>query len=903
MKKYLKKILTLSSFFPLVSFAFYSFSFIQRESFLTNNDKEQVYEGNVIHRDFRSNEVLPTKYDPRGTEFDAPVKNQATDPLCWAFSTASLAENNLLKNKIYPDINKNNIRDISINANNINFATRNWLKEADKLNLTFDDYKESDLVSGFYTSYANVKLSMWYGTMVFEKEMPANKGNEYGTSAAYLNEYVFLDDNNKTIDNIKQAIKKYGGVTFSYNSAILSTNGSNYYNLKKGTVTHNSVIVGWDDTISKDLFTRGDTPSRDGAWIVKNSWGPGAHDDGYYYASYDSYIVDVTAANYGSPNEYRDANYYHYDVNYESYTLPIIKESAAIYPALKTSYNKKEFLKEVSFELGGQNVTVEVSVYTDLKNIDTGIPKSPKNNPTKGILVHQEQATYQFPGMYFLRLNKPVELPHNKPYSVVIKIISGEHDGTSEPIIKTTKEPLSRNDMTFYKDKNNEWKNLLNNSSVARVRAITYTEDDKNANLENAKNLNYGQVVLNQHYYNYKSNKSLDFDVYINDKKLVRNQDYKLKSRIERLGIRGVDFPAGKMDEIIGSGTLIVEGIGEYSGQLSKNYSLLMPYTPNLDELGVYKKDYLSQYMEMSIDPSITKYSQIKLPKDWKWLVDENKDITFDTLVTEHLMYTGSENQDYYWTFYPKIIFKKSSGGGSVTPNPNPDPTPTPDPTPAPDPNPDPTIKNLSNAIITFLDVSSYYYTGKEIRPTISVSYEGSTLVENTDYTLTYENNLNVGTAKVIVNGLGNYNGAKESAFTIQKIVSNTITHFEIKDNKPVASATFGEVKFRYSTDETFSSGKIYDEYPNDEGTYYVQAYVVGTNNYNEVISNKQLKIFVSNSSSQNQDDLNVNNANNKNSLSKTKLIIICSIVASIIIVGSTVGIVSWMLLKKRKKK
>ena len=53
----------------------------------------------------------------------------------------------------------------------------------------------------------------------------------------------------------------------------------------------------------------------------------------------------------------------------------------------------------------------------------------------------------------------------------------------------------------------------------------------------------------------------------------------------------------------------------------------------------------------------------------------------------------------------------------------------------------------------------NFTYTGSEIKPKVQVSSETEDLTEGTDYTVSYENNIEVGTATAIIKGTGNYTG------------------------------------------------------------------------------------------------------------------------------------------------
>lgn len=78
-------------------------------------------------------------------------------------------------------------------------------------------------------------------------------------------------------------------------------------------------------------------------------------------------------------------------------------------------------------------------------------------------------------------------------------------------------------------------------------------------------------------------------------------------------------------------------------------------------------------------------------------------------------------------------------------------------------------IMPISKANIT-LSKTSYQYTGKSITPSVTVKYGTKILVKDTDYTVSYKNNTNIGTATVIIEGKGNFTGTVNKTFTITGI-------------------------------------------------------------------------------------------------------------------------------------
>ena len=72
---------------------------------------------------------------------------------------------------------------------------------------------------------------------------------------------------------------------------------------------------------------------------------------------------------------------------------------------------------------------------------------------------------------------------------------------------------------------------------------------------------------------------------------------------------------------------------------------------------------------------------------------------------------------------------------------------------------------DLAGATVTVADQA---YTGKALTPAVTVTFDGATLTENTDYTVAYANNTKIGTATVTVTGKGNCTGTATATFKIK---------------------------------------------------------------------------------------------------------------------------------------
>jgi Bacterial Ig-like domain (group 3). len=151
--------------------------------------------------------------------------------------------------------------------------------------------------------------------------------------------------------------------------------------------------------------------------------------------------------------------------------------------------------------------------------------------------------------------------------------------------------------------------------------------------------------------------------------------------------------------------------------------------------------------------------------------------------------------------------------------------------------------KNVS--ALTIEAIQAHTYTGSEILPVITVKDGAATLRLNEDYTTTYTNNTNAGTATVTINGTGNYTGSRTVNFfinradpsvtwpTVAPITYGTaLSDIDISGGASTTAGTFAwnYASWNYPEVGTHTYGLIFT--PTD------------TNNYN-TISNNNVSITV----------------------------------------------------------
>jgi len=142
--------------------------------------------------------------------------------------------------------------------------------------------------------------------------------------------------------------------------------------------------------------------------------------------------------------------------------------------------------------------------------------------------------------------------------------------------------------------------------------------------------------------------------------------------------------------------------------------------------------------------------------------------------------------------------------------------------------------KSISDAVIS--PIADQAYTGSAIKPALTVTDGSRNLVLDTDYTASYSNCVNAGTAKVTISGIGNYSGtltatysivSMTSKFTIEAVGAQTYTGSPLT---PAVTAKDGDKILTSGTDYTA-------EYFNNVNVGTAMVTVTGKGSYSGSIS------------------------------------------------------------------
>ena len=209
---------------------------------------------------------LPAFFDARQTGKTPEVKSQGRSGTCWAISASSGVEAALMPEK-----------QMVFSADHI--ALNNGFTGGP------DDGGDYRMIMAYLASRRGP---------VMDSEDPYGDGESPDglEAAAWVKEMRLFEDTDP--ETIKKALLRWGPVQTSLcMDRRMTAVSRSYYNEEtfafycpeKRKVTHDILILGWDDEFPAGNFKT--QPSSDGAWICQNTWGEKFGDEGIFYVSYE----------------------------------------------------------------------------------------------------------------------------------------------------------------------------------------------------------------------------------------------------------------------------------------------------------------------------------------------------------------------------------------------------------------------------------------------------------------------------------------------------------------------------------------------------------------------------------------------------------------------------------------
>ncbi len=203
--------------------------------------------------------------------------------------------------------------------------------------------------------------------------------------------------------------------------------------------------------------------------------------------------------------------------------------------------------------------------------------------------------------------------------------------------------------------------------------------------------------------------------------------------------VKGTDYTAVYQDNVnAGTASVTITGTGNYQGAASITFKILPKPLEDGFVSAIADQTYTGS--PVTPDPALS-WNGISLQKGTEYTVSYEQNIKVGTATA---VFTGKGN----YTSTVRRSFR---------------------------------IVHCSISTAVVSDIPGMPYTGSAITPQIVVSANGTALTEGVDFTVTFQNNVNVGTGLAIINGIGGYNGTTQATFVIM--------------GKPVITFVYNSVK------------------------------------------------------------------------------------------------------------
>lgn len=760
--------------------------------------------------------AMPASYDARTTGRVSSVKDQADWGTCWAFQTIATAES---KYKVLTgkEANLSESQLVYFLYNDDITGPDGGLEGDAVVPTAYDDfgYKVPPTQLGGNGVFTTFGMARWTGiadeatdsSLVYSPEYTHTTDElsipaEYAyADALHLKNAYWISEQDR--DSIKKAVMEFGTVGIAYYyDYYFDSDGYKYFedpdydgpavyfNPFYSSTNHAVSIVGWDDNFDRNNFGytyEGYKPANNGAWLIKNSWGTGIGDGGYFWLSYeDASIQDgiVFAYDYTLADEY--GHNYQYDGSAGTYCFSTgdTTTAAAIYKA-----NGCQTVDAVGIGFANTGISYTVKIYSGLTDL---------SNPESGTLVATQTGKTSYEGFYTIEMDEPPVMLEGERFSIVV-----EASCSSEAVLFADYS-YQNGDWLYFKakvnkgetffERNNRWVDAAAEEKMTvRIKAFT---NDYELNTSAADRVISDDMIEAVPIQDYNGAFATpEPKVVFDGVTLVKGTDYTLTYT---------------NNDKVGTAQVIVKGKGNYSGEAARDFVIAQKTLTSdmiVTSSGIYKGasyDELSVYngsvlMTKDVDYTV-KYSKTPIEagkytvtvtglgnykgKATASITIEPKDLNDAEVLLEYssITYSGSQCKPAVTvkidgkevpTANYSVKYSSNTNAGTATV------TVTGKKSCKASVQKQFTInrKNLDAEDIT-ATVANAVYSGAEQKPKVTVKKENKALKAGKDYSVDYTRNVNASeNAEVTITGAGNYQGVISLPFTIapKAVPSNAI--------------------------------------------------------------------------------------------------------------------------------
>ena len=410
-----------------------------------------------------SSYALPSKYDLRELGRITSVKHQGIPGPCWAFAALGAMESNWLTQGLgkSPDLSE---MQTAFYCYRDSLKHRNFSSRIKSGTLALEGNVFMPVAIMSRLSGPADEKSLPYSTTLSDsqKRELSRKAPEKYKRSMRLRDAYFLSGNNTLNDyDKKRLIMNHGAIVISIYSDPDSyhtiSNHYTYFNNSRGRVTnHDVLLAGWDDEFPRENFSP--RPERNGAWLVKNSWGTiRGNEGGYFWMPYEQYNSGGTAFIVERDNK-RLKCYGHDDLGFckgvkYSWCANVFRVSG-----------KLESLREVSFYTLNNNSAYEVRVYRHGKKFPV--------RPNDGEMTAAVKGLQEYAGYHTVNLEESLTLREGEYFSVVLKLSEGFVPAEMKVKGYSENAEVNRNESYFSAD-GVKWTDGKNIGANACVKAFS----------------------------------------------------------------------------------------------------------------------------------------------------------------------------------------------------------------------------------------------------------------------------------------------------------------------------------------------------------------------------------------------------------------------------------------------